>query len=106
MEWIGNPGTRHCWNGTPSIAAALATLGEAADADYGQVWHLPTYGPMTGYESCEVLGEVCGCEVAPRAVTPTMMRALGVVNRLGDARPVRAVGVRGSLGPPRGQATR
>lgn len=80
VEWIGNPGTRHCWNGTPSIAAALATLGEAADADYGQVWHLPTYGPMTGYESCEVLGEVCGCEVAPRAVTPTMMRALGVVN--------------------------
>jgi hypothetical protein len=38
----GEPKTRHCYNGTPSTAAALAILGQADDADFDQTWHLPT----------------------------------------------------------------
>ena len=37
----GEPKTRHCYNGTPSTAAALAILGQADDADFDQTWHLP-----------------------------------------------------------------
>jgi nucleoside-diphosphate-sugar epimerase len=79
-EWLGDPKTRHCWAGTPSIAAALATLGAAEDADYGQVWHLPTYGPMTGYQFCQTLGKVAGCQVIPRPLTVPMLRLIGIVN--------------------------
>jgi len=77
---MGNPKTRHCWNGTPSVVAALATLGGSDDADFGQVWHLPTYGLMTGYESCSSLGEVCNCTVTPRLVTAGMLRVMGLFN--------------------------
>lgn len=80
VEWLGDPGTRHSWAGSTSVAAALATLGAAEDADYGQVWHLPAYGPMTGYQFCQTLGDVAGCEVFPRSLPAGLLRLLGVIN--------------------------
>ena len=80
VEWMGDPGTRHCYSSTRSNATALALLGMADDADFGQTWHLPAYGPMTGAEFCATLGTVCDCTVSPRPVTARMLRFYGLFN--------------------------
>lgn len=85
VEWLGDPDTRHCWGGTPAITAGLALLGGADDADYGQVWHLPAYGPMTGHQFCTTLGEVAGCQVTPRPVGTAVLRLLGITKPLARA---------------------
>jgi nucleoside-diphosphate-sugar epimerase len=82
VEWLGDPNTRHCYNAMDDVAAALATLGDADDADFGQTWHLPTDGPMTGHEFCAALGELSDCTVIPRSVGPRTVRFVGLFNPL------------------------
>jgi nucleoside-diphosphate-sugar epimerase len=80
VEWIGDPATRHCYNGTKSNAKALAVLGALDDVDFGQTWHMPTHGPITGVEFCAALGNVSDCTVVPRPVSPGMLRFYGIFN--------------------------
>jgi nucleoside-diphosphate-sugar epimerase len=84
VEWLGDPRTRHCYGFTLSLARALALLGYADDTAYGQTWHLPACGPLTGYELCKTLGEVCNCTVTPRTLGGPMLRLAGLFNA--DAR--------------------
>ena len=83
--WLVHRLTYRRCNGTPSTAATLAILGQADDADFGQTWHLPNYSPMTGYEFCATLGEVCNCTVVPRPVSAGMLRVFGVFNPAAQA---------------------
>lgn len=82
VEWLGDPNTRHCYNSLTDIAAALVTLGEADESDFGQTWHLPTNGPMTGHELCATLGQICQCTVIPRPLGASMIRLAGLFNPL------------------------
>jgi nucleoside-diphosphate-sugar epimerase len=80
VEWLGDPGTLHCYNSTLSTARALAVLGQAEETAYGQTWHLPTYGPLTGYALCQALSTVCQCRISPRRVSTWLLRLAGLVN--------------------------
>jgi nucleoside-diphosphate-sugar epimerase len=80
VEWLGNPGTLHCYNFTLSTAQALALLGRADETVYGQTWHLPTYGPLTGYAMCQELSTVCNCTISPQRVRTWMLRLAGLFN--------------------------
>ena len=78
-EWMGDPTTRHCWAGTPTVAASLATLADTGDLEGRQVWMLPVHGPMTGVELCERLGRVAGCRVVPKPLPGLLLKVGGLV---------------------------
>jgi len=78
VRWLGRPDARHCWAGTPTVAAALATLGETPDP--GPLWLLPVHGPITGRELCNTLGRVAGCRVVPRATPTWAVRLAGLAD--------------------------
>src|SRR5262249_5123251 len=78
VEWLGNPETQHCYCFTLSTAQAVAVLCQADETAYGQPWHLPTCGPLTGHALCQELGVVSHCTISPRRVSTWMLRLAGL----------------------------
>jgi len=77
-EWLGDPHTKHCYNFSLDTVKALVLLGEATNGTYGQIWHLPTTEPITGYELCKLIGNQAHCTIKPRAIRSWMLKIAGL----------------------------
>ncbi|GGC10571.1 NAD-dependent dehydratase [Marinobacterium zhoushanense] len=69
-QWIGDPDKVHTFTYVPDIGSAIALLGRTPQA-YGQTWHLPTSKErLSGADfvrlACELSGQACKLQVAPR----------------------------------------
>lgn len=81
-EWLGNPATRHTYTFTLDIARGLAQLGNAADAQWNQTWHLPSNPPITGFDLCGLISMQAHCTIKPRPVHTWQLRLGGLFTPL------------------------
>jgi len=70
--------TAHTYHYTLDVAAGLATLGEAADGDYGRWWMLPAAPAEPTQRLIDRLGSALGVELKVQAVPTLAMKGLGL----------------------------
>jgi nucleoside-diphosphate-sugar epimerase len=82
-RWVGNLDVRHDLVFIEDAAAACITLGETASA-YGEVWHVPGAGPITGREFIDMAFKAAGNKPNIGLVSGRSIRVAGLMNS--DAR--------------------
>lgn len=76
-SWLGGADNLHSFTYVPDAAKATALLGNSKET-YGQLWHLPTAGAMTGKEWIEMIGRELHTETKYREVPKWMIRLMGL----------------------------
>ena len=79
-NWIGDLETPHDLVFIEDAATACIRLGETESA-YGQTWHVPGPGPLTGRQFIEMVFQAAGTEPNIGAMGGDMLRFLGLFSR-------------------------
>lgn len=82
-RWVRNLNVRHDLVFIEDAAAACIMLGETPSA-YGEVWHVPGAGPITGREFIDMAFRAAGNKPNIGLLSGRMLRIVGLVNS--DAR--------------------
>jgi nucleoside-diphosphate-sugar epimerase len=82
-SWLGKLDVEHNMVYIDDAAAACVTLG-AKEASYGQVWHVPGAGPITGRRFIEMAFEAAGTKQNIGVTSSRMMKFFGLFSS--DAR--------------------
>ena len=78
-SWIGNLDVQHCFVFIEDAAAACIMLGETASA-YGEVWHVPGAGPITGREFIDMAFKVADNKPDIGLLSENSIQAAGQMN--------------------------
>jgi nucleoside-diphosphate-sugar epimerase len=78
-SWIGNLDVQHSFVFNEDAAAACIMLAETASA-YGEVWHVPGAGPITGREFIDMAFKAAGKKPDIGLLSENAIRAAGQMN--------------------------
>ena len=84
-RWVGNLDVRHDLVFIEDAALACIMLGETASA-YGEVWHVPGAGSITGREFIDMAFRAAGNKPNIGLLSGRMLRVAGLINS--DAREI------------------
>jgi nucleoside-diphosphate-sugar epimerase len=77
-RWLTRIDTPHTYHYTLDVAAGLAELGAAADADTGRWWMLPAAPAVSSQAMIDLLGEAMGQKLRVQAVPTLAIRGLSM----------------------------
>jgi len=78
-NWFCSLNYLHNFTFTPDAAIATAILGNTAGA-YGEIWHLPTVGAITGKEWIEKVAAVIGVKPKIQVASRFIIKIMGLFN--------------------------
>ncbi len=78
-NWFCSVNHLHNFTYTPDAAKATALLGNT-DSAYGQVWHLPTAGPITGKQWIEKIALELGVKPKTQVASKFIIQVMGLFN--------------------------
>lgn len=76
-ECLGDPEAPHAFTYAPDVVRGLLALGEAADADYGRPWMLPTAEAVSPAELTRRLGAALGLDARVTRIPGAVLTVAG-----------------------------